>query len=63
MQECAQCHGRLGLGARARSFWNGRCWWFHVRFCSTQCEAEYRERYKDHGPRWSNLIARSSKPN
>jgi hypothetical protein len=24
MQECAQCHGKLGLGVRSRNVWNGR---------------------------------------
>ncbi len=31
MKRCAQCHGKLGLGIRARNVWNGR-WWLHVRF-------------------------------
>jgi hypothetical protein len=63
MQECAQCHGKLGLGARARNLWNGRCWWFHIRFCSAHCEAEYMERYDANGPRWHTFLARNSKPN
>jgi hypothetical protein len=47
MKTCAQCHGKLGLGVRARNFWNGR-WWVHVRFCSTRCEARYQpKRYGD----------------
>src|SRR5262245_1430377 len=32
MKSCAQCHGKLGLGVRARNLWNGH-WWVHVRFC------------------------------
>src|SRR5215510_2970089 len=28
MKRCAQCHGKLGLGLRSRSLWNGR-WWIH----------------------------------
>ena len=38
MKRCAQCHGKLGLGARSRNVWNGR-WWVHVVYCSTHCEA------------------------
>jgi hypothetical protein len=34
MKKCAQCHGKLGLGARSRNVWNGR-WWVHVVYCST----------------------------
>ena len=40
MKRCAQCHGKLGLGIRARNVGNGR-WWVRVRFCSTYCEALY----------------------
>jgi hypothetical protein len=64
MQECAQCHGKLGLGARSRSFWNGRCWWFQLRFCSIHCEALYElERDGADGPRGYTLPARSNKQN
>ena len=38
MKQCAQCHGKLGLGVRSRNLWNGR-WWVHVLYCSTHCEA------------------------
>ena len=45
MKRCAQCHGKLGLGARSRNVWNGR-WWVHVVYCSTHCEALHElERY------------------
>jgi hypothetical protein len=30
MKRCAQCHGKLGLGVRARKVWNGR-WWVQRR--------------------------------
>jgi len=30
MKTRALCHGKLGLGTRFRSIWNGR-WWAHVR--------------------------------
>jgi hypothetical protein len=38
MKRCAQCHGKLGLGVRARKVWSGH-WWVHVRYCSAHCEA------------------------
>ncbi len=61
MQECAQCHGRLGLGVRSRNMWNG-CWWIHIRFCSSQCEARYElERSDANGPRWRSFLTRGSK--
>ena len=45
MKTCAQCHGRLGLGVRARNVWNGR-WWVDIRFCSARCERRFQvERY------------------
>jgi len=45
MKRSAQCHGKLGLGARSRNVWNGR-WWVHVVYCSTHCEALHElERY------------------
>ena len=44
MKTCAQCHGKLGLGVRARSLRIG-FWRVTVRFCSVHCEARYeRER-------------------
>ena len=44
-KRCAQCHGKLGLGVRSRSVWNGR-WWVHVSYCSIRCEALHElERY------------------
>jgi len=61
MQECAHCHGRLGLGVRSRNLWNGR-WWIHIRFCSVHCEALYElERYDAGGPRWHMFLARGAK--
>jgi hypothetical protein len=58
MKRCAQCYGKLGLGVRARNFWNGR-WWVHVRFCSTHCEALYElERYNAKAHFWHTLLAR-----
>jgi hypothetical protein len=60
MKRCAQCHGRLGLGIRSRNLWNG-CWWVHVRFCSTHCEARYeREQYDANARRWRTLLVRSN---
>jgi hypothetical protein len=41
MKACAQCHGKLGLGVRARNVWNGR-WWIRHRFCSVRCETGYQ---------------------
>jgi hypothetical protein len=46
MKTCAQCHGKLGLGVRARNVWNGR-WWIHIRFCSARCEAFYQLERRD----------------
>ena len=37
MKQCAQCHGKLGLGVRSQNLWNGR-WWIYVRYCSIHCE-------------------------
>jgi hypothetical protein len=31
MKISAQCHGKLGLGVRARKVWNGR-WWVYLAF-------------------------------
>jgi hypothetical protein len=60
MKRCAQCHGKLGLGVRARNLWNGR-WWVHVRFCSTHCEALYElERQDANAQLWRTLLARHS---
>jgi hypothetical protein len=61
MQECAQCHGRLGLGVRSRNLWNGR-WWIHIRFCSVHCEALYElERYDANAFRRHGFLARSGR--
>jgi cytochrome c len=58
MKICAQCHGKLGLGVRARNLWDGR-WWVHVRFCSTHCEARHElERYDAKAHRWRIILAR-----
>jgi hypothetical protein len=58
MKICAQCHGKLGLGVRARNIWDGR-WWVHVRFCSTHCEALYElERYDANAKRRSERTLR-----
>ena len=61
MKSCAQCHGKLGLGTRSRNLWNGRYWWFHVRFCSAHCAAEFElERYDANAQLWRTLLARRS---
>src|SRR5262245_20686901 len=63
MKSCAQCHGKLGLGVRARNLWNGH-WWVHVRFCSAHCEALYElERYDAKALSWRTVLARRSSGN
>jgi hypothetical protein len=63
MKRCAQCHGKLGLGIRARNVWNGR-WWLRIRFCSTYCEALYElERYDGNADRWHTLLGRLNPQN
>ncbi len=45
MKRCAQCQGKLGLGFRSRTVWNGR-WRVLVHYCSIHCEALHEpERY------------------
>jgi hypothetical protein len=61
MKQCAQCHGKLGLGLRARNLWNGR-WWIHVRYCSTRCEALHLERRQRQTPLAHTFLSRSSQP-
>jgi len=58
MKTCAHCHGKLGLGARARNLWNG-IWRIHVRFCSARCECVYElERYNANAHCWRIDLAR-----
>ena len=60
MKQCAQCHGKLGLGVRSRNLWSGH-WWVHVRFCSIHCEALYElEQYDANASRWRTLLVRRS---
>jgi hypothetical protein len=62
MKTCALCHGKLGLGARFRTMWNGR-WWTRVQFCSVRCEGIYRVKQNEAAAgtnRWHAFLARSN---
>jgi hypothetical protein len=60
MKRCAQCHRRLGLGVRCRSFWNGR-WWVNTRFYSAHCELIYEQERNDAAKqRWQAFLARGN---
>jgi hypothetical protein len=60
MKRCAQCHRRLGLGVRSRSFWDGH-WWVNTRFCSAHCELTYEQERNDATKqRWQAFLARGN---
>ena len=56
-RNCAQCHGKLGLGVRFRNLWNG-FGWVHLRFCSSYCEAnfELEKRNTTRQDRWYSYL-------